>query len=54
LNDVSDEMDINSVWETIGQKIKMSGKEGLGYYELKIRKQWFDEGCSELLILGGV
>jgi hypothetical protein len=25
------------------------GNEGLGYFELKKRKPWFDEGCSELL-----
>jgi hypothetical protein len=24
-------------------------KESLGYYELKQRKPWFDEGCSKLL-----
>jgi hypothetical protein len=27
----------------------MSTKESLGYFELKKRKPWFDEGCSELL-----
>jgi hypothetical protein len=24
-------------------------KEGLGYYELRKHKPWFEEGCSELL-----
>jgi hypothetical protein len=41
--------DINSVWETIIQNIKVSAKESLGYYELKEHKPWFDEGCSKLL-----
>jgi hypothetical protein len=28
--------------------IKVSAKEGLGYYELKQHKPWFDGGCSKL------
>jgi hypothetical protein len=43
------EVDINSVWETIRENIKMSAKENLDYYELKKDKPWFDKGCSELL-----
>jgi hypothetical protein len=43
-------VEINSVWEMIGENYKISAKESLGhYYELKKHKLWFDEGCSELL-----
>ncbi|PNF43544.1 hypothetical protein B7P43_G03931 [Cryptotermes secundus] len=43
------EVDINKAWETIRENIKMSAKESLGYYEPKMHKPWFDEGCSKLL-----
>jgi hypothetical protein len=43
------EVDINKILATIRVNIKISTKEGLGYYELKKHKPWFDEGCSELL-----
>jgi hypothetical protein len=43
------ELDVNKAWETIRENIKISAKEGLGYYELKKHKPWFDEGCSKLL-----
>jgi hypothetical protein len=31
------------------RNITISAKESLGYYELKKRRPWFDEGYSELL-----
>jgi hypothetical protein len=41
------EVDINRVWETIRENIKISAKESLGYhvgyYELKKRKPWILE-----------
>jgi hypothetical protein len=43
------EVDVNKAWETIRENIKISAKESLGYYELKMHKPWFDEGCSKLL-----
>jgi hypothetical protein len=43
------EVDVNRAWETIRENIKISAKEGLGYYELKKHKPWLDEGCSKLL-----
>jgi hypothetical protein len=43
------DVDINRDWETIRENIKISAKEGLGYYELEKHKLWFDERCSELL-----
>jgi hypothetical protein len=41
------EEDVNKAWETIRGNIKISAKEslGLGYYELKKHKPWFDERC---------
>jgi hypothetical protein len=42
-------MDINRPWETVREKIKISAKWSLGYYELKEHKPWFDEECSKLL-----
>jgi hypothetical protein len=47
--DLDAEVEINTVWETIRDNIKISAKESLGYYEFKKHKPWFDEGCSELL-----
>jgi hypothetical protein len=43
------EVDINRVWETIRENIKISAKESLGYYELNKNNAWFYEGCSKLL-----
>jgi hypothetical protein len=40
---------IGSAWEVIRENIKISAKEGLGYFELKKHKPWFDEVCSELV-----
>jgi hypothetical protein len=49
LEDLGAEMESNSAWEMIGENIKTSGKENLGYFELKKHKPWFGEGCSSLL-----
>jgi hypothetical protein len=49
LEDMDAEVEISSAWETIRENTKSSGKESLGYFELKKHKPWFDEGCSELL-----
>jgi hypothetical protein len=49
LEDLDAEVEINAIWETIRENIKISAKEGLGYYELKQHKPWFDKGCSKLL-----
>jgi hypothetical protein len=43
------EVEINSAWELIKENITISAKEGVGYWELKKHKQWFDESCSELI-----
>jgi hypothetical protein len=43
------EADVNSVWETVGDRIKISTKETLGFYVLKKHKSCLDEGCSKLL-----
>jgi hypothetical protein len=49
LEDLGTEVDINSALERIGENLKISAKESLGYYKLKKRKSWFGRGCSELL-----
>jgi hypothetical protein len=38
------EVEINSVWETIRDNIKIVDKESLGYYGLRKHKLWFNEG----------
>ena len=45
LENLSDDEDINRVWENIKENIKTSAKESLGLYELKQHKPWFDEEC---------
>jgi hypothetical protein len=47
LEGLNAEVEINSAWKTMGENIKISVKESLGYYELKKHKPWFDKGCSE-------
>jgi hypothetical protein len=49
LEDFDTEVEINSAWEMIRENIKISAKESLGYFELKMHKPWFDEGCPKLL-----
>jgi hypothetical protein len=49
LEDLDAEVEINTIWETTREIIKISVKESLGYYEPKQHKPWFDEGCSKLL-----
>jgi hypothetical protein len=49
LEDLDAEEEINSAWETINEKTKISAQESLGYFELKEHKPWIDEGCSKFL-----
>jgi hypothetical protein len=49
LEPFDDEVVIKRAWETIRENIKISGKENLGYYELKKHKPCFNKGCSKLL-----
>jgi hypothetical protein len=49
LEDLDAEIEINTIWETIRENIKVSTKESLGYHGPKQHKPYFDEGCSELL-----
>jgi hypothetical protein len=46
---LDNEVEINTIWETIRVNMKMSAKESPGYYELKQHKPLFQEGCSEFL-----
>jgi len=45
LENLNESEDINSAWENIKENIKTPAKEGLGPYELKQHKSWFDEEC---------
>jgi len=49
LENLSDDKDINRVWENITENIKTSAKKSLGLYELKQHKPWFDEECLQFL-----
>jgi hypothetical protein len=49
LENLDAEVDITGIWENIRENIKISAKKSTSYYELKKHKQWFDNGCSELL-----
>jgi hypothetical protein len=49
LEDLDTEVEISSAWRTIREKIKISAKESLGYFELKKHKPWFNKVCSKLL-----
>jgi hypothetical protein len=49
LENLAAEVDVISAWVTLRQNIKISTKDGLGYYELKKHKPWFNEGCPKLL-----
>jgi hypothetical protein len=49
LENLDAEVDVNRMWVTIRQNIKISAEESPGYYELKKYMPWFNEGCSKLL-----
>jgi hypothetical protein len=38
LENLDTEVDLNRAWDTIREKIKLSAKESLGYYEWKNHK----------------
>jgi hypothetical protein len=45
LENLDDDVDINRAWESMRQNIKASATGGVGYYELKQHKLWFDKEC---------
>jgi hypothetical protein len=47
LEGLNAEVEINSAWETIRENITILAEEIPGYFEVKKRKPWFGEGCSE-------
>jgi hypothetical protein len=49
MENLSDDEDINSAWESIKQSIKTSAKDRLGLHEMKQHKPWFDEECLGIL-----
>jgi hypothetical protein len=42
-------VDINTIWETIPENIKLSAKKSLGCYDAKQHKSQSDKWCSKLL-----
>ncbi|KAJ4427249.1 hypothetical protein ANN_24867 [Periplaneta americana] len=44
-DEVEKELDVNSVWENIRDRIKIAAEQSIGYYETKKKKPWFDEDC---------
>jgi len=49
LENLSDDENINRVWENIKENIETPAKESLGLYELKLHKPWFDGECLDFL-----
>ena len=49
MENLSNDKDINRVWENIKENTKTSAKQSLGLYELKQHKPWFDEERSRFL-----
>jgi hypothetical protein len=49
LENVSEDEDINTAWESIKENIKTSATESLGMHERKQHKPWFDEKCLVIL-----
>jgi hypothetical protein len=49
LENLSDDEDINTAWESIKDNIKTSAKNSLGLHEMKQHKPWFDEECLGIL-----
>jgi hypothetical protein len=46
---LEDNGDINRVWDTFRENIKISAKECIDHCEAKRFKPWFDEGCSKFI-----
>jgi uncharacterized protein YPO0396 len=45
LENLSDDEDVNRIWENIKANIQTSAKESLGLHKFKQNKPWFDEEC---------
>jgi hypothetical protein len=43
LENLDDDVDATTAWETIRVNIRISAEESLGHYELKQHKLWFGE-----------
>ena len=48
-NENADEVDINDTWENIRDNIKVAAGESIGYYEVKKKKPWCDDVCSNVV-----
>jgi hypothetical protein len=49
LENLEDNGDINRVWDTIRENIKISVKECISHCEAKRHKPWFNEECLKLV-----
>jgi hypothetical protein len=49
LENLDSEVNINRIWETTRDDIKMSAKKSLGFHELKKHEPWFYKRYSDLL-----
>jgi hypothetical protein len=49
LENLDDNVDIESAWESIRESIRLQPKRVVGGYDLKQHKPWFDEECPWLL-----
>ena len=47
-NDAS-EVDINDTWENIRDNIKVAAGKSIGSYQVKKKKPWFDDDCSNVV-----
>ena len=48
-NEDAGDVDINDTWENIIDKIKVAARESICYYEVKKKKPWFDDDCSNVV-----
>ena len=49
MENLNDSKNINRSWENVKDNIETSAKEGLGLFELKQHKLWFDDECLHFL-----
>ena len=48
-NEDASEVDINDTWENIRDNIKVAAGKSIGYYQVKKKKPWFDDDCSNVV-----
>ena len=48
-NEDASEVDIHDTWENIRDNIKVAAGKSIGYYQVKKKKPWFDDDCSNVV-----